>query len=164
MPFALILAVCGLASRNPTAVMGDRMLERGLPVAGILTVTRHPFLCGAAIWGLTHLAANGDAASVILFGGMSVLAIGGMFAIDRKRAVRLGPVWDEFAAKTSRVPFAAALAGRTRVDWAGVGWLRPAIGLIPTRCCICSTAGCSGFPCSSLELRRTRPRRISRSS
>lgn len=130
MPFALMLAVTGLASRNPTAVMGERMLEHGLPVTGILTVTRHPFLCGVAIWGLTHLAANGDAASVMLFGGMSVLAIGGMFAIDHKRAVKLGPLWEDFAAKTSRVPFGAVPRGQTRVDWAGIGWVRPLIGLV----------------------------------
>jgi uncharacterized membrane protein len=130
MPFALMLAVSGLASRNPTAVMGERVLRKGLPVAGIFTITRHPFLTGAALWGLAHLIANGDAASVMLFGGMTVLAIGGMAAIDSKRALKLGPLWQDFVAKTSRLPFAAALQGRTRVDWAGIGVTRPLIGLI----------------------------------
>jgi uncharacterized membrane protein len=130
MPFALMLAVTGLASRNPTAVMGERLLEQGLPVRGIATITRHPFLSGAALWALAHLAANGDAASAMLFGGIAVLSIGGMYAIDHKRALRLGPVWRDFAAKTSRMPLAAAASGRVRVDWAGIGVVRPIAGLI----------------------------------
>jgi uncharacterized membrane protein len=130
MPFALILAVLGLIGRSATAVMGGKVLEEGAPVRGAATITRHPFLAGAAIWALTHLIANGDAASIILFAGMALLAIGGMYAIDYKRALKLGPAWQAFAAKTSRFPFAAALAGRTSVDWAGIGWFRPALGLM----------------------------------
>lgn len=130
MPFALMLAVTGLASRNPTAVMGDRLLAKGLPVNGIVTITRHPFLCGAALWALAHFLANGDAASAMLFGGLALLSIGGMFAIDAKRALKLGPVWNDFAARTSKLPLGAALAGRTKVDWVGVGVVRPMIGLI----------------------------------
>jgi uncharacterized membrane protein len=129
MPFALVLAVLGLASRNPTAVGGARLVAQGLAPRGILTVTRHPFLCGVAIWGFAHLIANGDAASVMLFGGMAVLAVVGMAGIDHKRAMRLGAIWESFAATTSRVPFAAALAGRVQVDWAGIGWLRPLVAL-----------------------------------
>jgi uncharacterized membrane protein len=130
MPFALILAVTGLVGSNPTAVMGDRLLGSDAPVPGIQTVTRHPFLSGAALWAAAHLLANGDLASIVLFGGFAILSIGGMAAIDHKRALKLGERWAAFAARTSRTPFAAALAGRTRVDWAGIGWLRPAIGLV----------------------------------
>ncbi|HZP85713.1 MAG TPA: NnrU family protein [Burkholderiales bacterium] len=130
MPFALILVVLGLASRNPTTVGGERALQAGLQPAGILTVTRHPFLVGVTIWAIAHLIANGDAASIMLFGGMAVLAVVGMAGIDHKRALRLGKTWDAFVAKTSRFPFAAAAAGRTRLDWAGIGWLRPLVGLV----------------------------------
>ena len=50
MPFALILAVLGLTSRSPTAVMGERLLRAQVPAAaGALTITRHPFLCGVAL-------------------------------------------------------------------------------------------------------------------
>jgi uncharacterized membrane protein len=131
MPFALMLAVLGLLSRSPTAVMGEKALAQNnnLP-RGVATITRHPFLCAAAIWGIAHLIANGDAASIILFAGMSALAIGGMYAIDHKRALRLGKAWEKYVSRTSRFPFAAALAGRVRVDWAGIGWSRPALGLV----------------------------------
>jgi uncharacterized membrane protein len=130
MPFASMLAVTGLLSKNPTAVMGERMLEQRAQPAGIATVTRHPFLAGAALWALSHLVANGDAASVLLFGGFAVLSIGGMSAIDHKRRLRLGAKWETFAASTSRLPFAAAFGGRMPVDWNGIGWLRPAAGLV----------------------------------
>src|SRR5574341_2398547 len=130
MPFALMLAVTGLIGGNPTAIMGDRLLGREEGVSGIQTVTRHPFLSGAALWALAHLLANGDLASILLFAGFAILSIGGMAAIDRKRALKLGDRWTGFAARTSRTPFAAALAGKTKVDWMGIGWLRPAIGLV----------------------------------
>jgi len=130
MPFALILAVLGLTSRSPTAVMGERLLRAQVPVAaGALTITRHPFLWGAALWALAHLIANGDMASIILFGSIALLSIGGMFAIDRRRALELGDAWSAFAARTSRVPFAAVISGRTKADWAGIGWARPLAGL-----------------------------------
>ena len=125
MPFAFILVVLGLIGRSPTAVMGERNL--GEP-RGAMTISRHPFLAGAALWALAHLAANGDAAAVILFGGMLVLAVFGMMAIDAKRAKRLGSEWQRFARQTSRFPFAAA--SRTRIDWSGIGWARPLTGLI----------------------------------
>jgi uncharacterized membrane protein len=130
MPFALILAVAGLASRSPTLVGGAAMLRHGaIAPSGIFTITRHPFLCGAALWAIAHLVANGDAASVLLFGGMAILAIAGMFAIDHKRSLKLGEAWATYAAHSSRFPFAAAISGRTRIDWAGVGWLKPTIGV-----------------------------------
>jgi uncharacterized membrane protein len=127
MPFALILVVLGLTSRSVTAVGGER--HWNAPIRGIGTVTRHPFLWGAGLWALAHLAANGDAASLVLFGGMAVLAFLGMRAIDHKRALRLGERWTSIAAHTSIVPFGAALAGRTSIDWAGIGWVRPVVGI-----------------------------------
>jgi uncharacterized membrane protein len=130
MPFALMVAVTGLIGKNPTALMGDALFTQGVPVTGILTVTRHPFLSGAALWSLSHLIANGDLASILLFGGMAILSVFGMGAIDHKRALKLGEAWASFAGRTSRVPFAAALAGKVKVDWARIGWTRPALGLI----------------------------------
>ncbi|MGH8503952.1 MAG: NnrU family protein [Gammaproteobacteria bacterium] len=37
--------------------------------------TAHPMLWGLVIWTVTHLLANGDLASVILFGGLGALAL-----------------------------------------------------------------------------------------
>jgi len=130
MPIALVLAVIGLTTPNPTAVGGERFGDADRAARGIVTITRHPFLWGAALWAIAHLAANGDAASVMLFGGILILSLGGMAAIDHKRALRLGDTWQSFAARTSLVPFAAAAAGRIKVDWKGIGWVRPVAGLV----------------------------------
>jgi uncharacterized membrane protein len=128
-PIALVLALVGLTTPNPTAVGGERVLDATQAVRGIVTITRHPFLWGVALWAVAHLAANGDAASAMLFGGMLILSLGGMLAIDQRRALRLGDAWRGFAAKTSLVPFAAAAAGRVKVDWKGIGWWRPVLGI-----------------------------------
>lgn len=130
MPFALILAVLGLTTRNVTMVMGEQAANSGNAVTGIVTITRHPFLWGAALWALAHLAANGDVASFLMFGGMAVLALGGMMAIDRKRAAKLGKAWEPVWNTTSVIPFAAVLRGRTKADWAGIGWVRPAVAVV----------------------------------
>lgn len=129
MPVALVLIVLGLFSRNVTAVGGERLVRSGAPIAGIATITRHPFLWGVALWALAHLAANGDLPSLLLFGGMAILALGGMPAIDAKRAARLGEAWSEVARRTSLIPFLAALRGRTSVDWRGIGLMRPVAGI-----------------------------------
>lgn len=129
MPFTGILFVCSVTSRNPTAVGGERLLSDPSPVGGIMTITRHPMMVGFALWAAAHIPANGDGASLILFGGMLVLSVGGMLHIDHRRA-RLGGDWGPIALTTSIIPFAAALQGRTKVDWAGIGLWRPAAGLI----------------------------------
>lgn len=129
VPFALVLAVIGLTTPNPTSVGGERLDDASRAARGIVTITRHPFLCGVTLWAIAHLAASGDAASTVLFAGMLILAVGGMAAIDHKRALRMGDAWRAIAAKTSVVPFAATAAGRVRVDWKGIGWWRPALGV-----------------------------------
>lgn len=126
MPAALMLAVAGLTTRSATAVGGERTLAAGSGPAGIFTITRHPFLWGTGLWAIAHLAANGDASSVALFGGMAVLSFGGMLAIDHKRSASCGEAWRGYSARTSLLPFAAALQARTRIDWRGIGWVRVA--------------------------------------
>lgn len=128
MPLALVFAVLGVTSRNVTAIGGER--HWNAPIRGVGTITRHPFLWGTGLWSLAHLAANGDAASLVLFGGVAILSFAGMRAIDHKRALKLGDAWAGIASRTSLVPFAAALAGRTAIDWGGIGWVRPVIGVV----------------------------------
>lgn len=135
MPIACVLLISGVTTRSPTAVGGEAVLADPNPVRGILTVTRHPFLWGTGLWAVGHLAANGDMASIVLFGGMAVLSFVGMAAIDSKQRRRLEQAgregdWGPVALTTSILPFQAALEGRTTVDWRGIGWWRPALGLL----------------------------------
>ena len=124
MPFACILAVAGMTTRSVTMVGGESLARSTQPAGGIVTVTRHPFLWAVTLWAAGHIAANGDVASLILFGGMAVLALGGMAHIDHRRHLALGADWGPIAMTTSVIPFLAAVQGRTRIDWRGIGWSR----------------------------------------
>ena len=116
---------------NPTMVAGERLLDEstGPPARGIVTLTRHPFLWGTALWALSHLSVRGDLTSIVLMGGILVLSLGGMRHIDRRREAALGSAWGPIAMTTSVLPFAAIASGRARLDWAGIGWWRPLAGL-----------------------------------
>lgn len=129
MPFAMILFVCALTTRNPSMAGMERAVDPQFAVAGILTVTRHPLLWSFALWGLAHLLPNGDRASLWLFGSLVLLALAGMAVIDRRKSEEIGAAWGPILMRSSAIPFLAALQGRTKVDWRGIGWWRPAVGL-----------------------------------
>ena len=118
---AFVLVVMGLATPNPTAMAQERMASQ--PPRGIVRVTRHPFLMGVALWAALHAVGNGDLASLLFFGGLFAVCTLGAPSIDAKRRRTLGAEWEGFARQTSILPFAAAAAGRTRVEWRGLlGW------------------------------------------
>ena len=48
---------------------------------------RHPMLLGICLWSVGHLFANGDQASVILFGGLGGFALFDMWSANRRRAL-----------------------------------------------------------------------------
>jgi uncharacterized membrane protein len=92
-------------------------------IHGVVRITRHPFLWSVVIWSAFHLAANGDEASVILFGTFFVLALFGTALIDAKRRRKMCAAWEAFAARTSNIPFAAVVTGRTRLNLSeDFGW------------------------------------------
>ena len=129
MPFAAILLVCGFNPFSPTAMMAEEDFDAPHLVRGILTVTRHPVMMAIGLWSLAHLTVRGDAASILLFGGIAVLAFGGMVKIDMKKRAEFGAKWGPFELTTSILPFRAILESRTRLDWQGIGWLRLGSGL-----------------------------------
>ena len=109
---AFLIGVPGLLLPSPTSVKQEGAVAN--EARGVLRITRHPFLWGVALWAAFHLAANGDLASVVLFGSFLVLAVSGTASIDAKRRRKLGAAWGGFAARTSNLPFAAIAAGRSR--------------------------------------------------
>lgn len=129
MPVAIFLAVCAFSTPNPTLAGAEGSTEPGHPAPGIISVTRHPFLWGAALWAASHLVVNGNAADIVMMGGLLILVVGGMFHIDKKREARLGAAWGPIAMTTSLVPFVAMVTKRTRFDWAGIGWWRVTLAL-----------------------------------
>ena len=130
IPFAAILLVAGYSTPNPTAVGMERSARADDPAPGILRVTRHPVLWAIGLWASSHLIANGDLSSLVFFGSLAALALGGTVLIDRKKQLALGSNWSRLAEVTSNLPFAALVAGRTGLRWRDLGLLRIAAGLL----------------------------------
>ena len=111
---AFLFAVIGIMTPSPTRVGMESKLDPAM-ARGMVRITRHPFLWGVGLWAATHLIVNGDQASLILFGTLLVLAIGGTAAIDAKRRRKFPEKWPLFAQTTSSVPFAAIGRGGNRL-------------------------------------------------
>lgn len=122
MPLACILFIAGVSTKG-AGLRGD-YLPPDSP--GIISVTRHPVPWALMFWAAAHIAPNGDAASLMLFGGMLGFAALAPMLVDKRRR-RLGgeEAWARFAATTATIPF----MGSTRTDWRGIGWVRLGGGL-----------------------------------
>jgi uncharacterized membrane protein len=125
-----LLLVPGLLTRNPTSVRQEAAVGDPDVAKGMLRLTRHPFLWGVAFWAAAHILTNGDAASLVLFGSLFLLALIGPPSIDAKRARALGAQWEAFRAKTSNVPFAAILQGRQSLRLGEIGWQRLLLAIV----------------------------------
>lgn len=130
VPFALVLLVAGVSGPNPTSVGQAAAVDEPEAVRGALRITRHPVMWAIALWGLSHLVPNGDAASLVFFGSLSALALIGTLLLDAKYAARQGAAWQKFARTTSNLPLAAIAAGRQRLRLAEIGWIRIAAALL----------------------------------
>jgi uncharacterized membrane protein len=64
-----------------------------------------------------------------MFGSLALLALAGMAMIDRRKGEEIGAAWGPILMRTSAIPFLAAVQGRTKVDWRGISWWRPVLGL-----------------------------------
>ena len=129
MPVALVLLVCGVTTPSPTLAGGEVLIGGRDATRGIMRVTRHPVMWATTLWAASHLAANGEAPNVVLMGSVAILSLAGMWHIDKKREARMGAAWGPILLTTSAVPFAALATGRAKMDWAGIGWWRPAVAV-----------------------------------
>ena len=69
-------------------------------------IVRHPMLWGIALLGVAHLLANGEAAGVILFGGLAAFGFAWQPLTDRRDAAIDPAGWQETRRTTSFWPFA----------------------------------------------------------
>ncbi|MBR9814402.1 NnrU family protein [bacterium] len=83
MPVALILVLAGSMPGN---------IKRFVP---------NPMLTGVKLWAVLHLLANGDLASVILFGGFLAWAVIDVISLKRRGVAKptdkVSPAWDAAA-------------------------------------------------------------------
>ncbi len=120
---ALVLLVGSFITPNPGGIgaSADKSEPRGL-----LKITRHPGLVAFSLFGIAHMLMNGWAGDVIFFGMFPALGIIGGMHQDQRKLRELGDRYRAFMAKTSFVPFAALVGGRTRwtggdMPWAAIG-------------------------------------------
>ncbi len=112
-PIALFLLTAGLISPNPVSITFRKGEARP---GAIVAITRHPVLWGFILWAGSHVLANGDLRSLMLFGILGLFGALGIFTTERRSRRRLGDDWQEFAATTSIVPFVAIISGRARLQ------------------------------------------------
>jgi uncharacterized membrane protein len=89
------------------------------PVGYIKKWVKHPMLSGVALWSIGHLLANGDLASVLVFGGFLAYAI-----VDRVAVIPRGDPAPEV--KQPRADLVAIIAGLAAFAVFGLwlhGWL-----------------------------------------
>lgn len=128
VPLAFVLLVLSVATPNPTAGPTGKALTEGR-ATGIIAVTRHPMMWAFTLWAVAHLLANGDLASILLFGTVLVVAQAGMVLLDRRKAREAPEGFARLAAATSRLPFVALVQGRARTSLREIGLVRILIGL-----------------------------------
>jgi uncharacterized membrane protein len=126
---AFLLVVLGVSTPNPMAVGGEKLLCANAPARGIQRITRHPFLWGVEGWALIHVIANGDVASLVLFGSLLVMVLMGMRSIDAKRKKACGQHWEQYAAVTSIIPFLAIKEGRNAIVIGEFKWWQLVVAL-----------------------------------
>ena len=115
MPIALWLLIAGLAEPNPLSV-SLRATDAAIGPGPVAAVTRHPVLWGFLIWSVAHIPPTGHVVALILFGGMGLLSLSGMFALDRRAQMRLGRQrWEALAAEAPLIPFAGLMRNPGRL-------------------------------------------------
>lgn len=126
----LVLGAAGVLTPGPTfAGFEKRALALAEPARGVLRITRHPFLWGAALWAAGHLMVNGERFALMLFGALGIMVVFGARSIDRKGRARDPQAWARFEEVTSNVPFAAIAQGRNRLAFGELGW-RALLGIV----------------------------------
>jgi uncharacterized membrane protein len=68
---------------NLLMVLAVILLGLGRSKSRLNGLMRHPMLTGVILWSVAHLLVNGDTASLVLFGGMGLWAIGSILLINR---------------------------------------------------------------------------------
>ena len=121
MLVAAILFVGSVTAPNPAMMPGVKGEPRGMQ-----RITRHPMMWSMAIWAGVHIMMTADPRTIVLAGGVGVLALVGTYFQDGKKR-RQNPAYAGHMARTSHLPFLAIATGRQPLAalWPG---LVPVVG------------------------------------
>jgi uncharacterized membrane protein len=128
MLFASILLI-GSFVRNP-ALPHPGAARKKRAATGVFAITRHPMNWAFALWAIVHLSLWGSPRNMVVDSGILILAIGGSVGQDSKKRRAVGPLWLQWEAKTSFIPFAALLTRRARWRDLAPIWIAALIGLL----------------------------------
>lgn len=140
--FASILFMGSLIG-NPALPALNAAAAAGRPARGVFAITRHPMMWGFALWGLAHMLVMPTPAQIALSATIILLALAGSAGQDSKKARAMGAAWQDWAARTSFLPFARQIGGAARwseavprshallgglVLWLAATWAHEALG------------------------------------
>lgn len=127
MLLAFVLFVGSVSAPNP-ALMGGEKAKPG--VRGVQGITRHPMMWAFALWALVHMAVTADSRTLVLAGGILVLALFGSAMQDRKKLASQ-PGYTAHVSATSFVPFGRIVSGAAPLAsaWPGVVPVLGGVGL-----------------------------------
>ena len=107
MTLGFVLAVGSLLRPSPASIVPGGTAE----VRGVYRVTRHPLVLGLAIVWALHLVPNASTADVAFFGGFLLFSLAGAWHQDARKLHAGEPVFREFHAATSFLPFGRGVRG-----------------------------------------------------
>jgi uncharacterized membrane protein len=105
----------GSFAGNPALAAPGAEKAAAQPARGVLAITRHPMMWSFALWAIVHILVAPYAASIVLCGGIALLALGGSLGQDRKKSSLMGDNWRDWTRRTSFVPFGGQISGR--ISW-----------------------------------------------
>jgi uncharacterized membrane protein len=109
---------------NLLMLFGFYVFGIGMAKGALSQRFRHPMLTGTLIWAVAHLLVRGDAAALILFGGIGAWAVAAMVLINARE-----PVWTPPARKPG--PRDAVAAVVVLVVYGIVGLIHAWLGVNP---------------------------------
>jgi uncharacterized membrane protein len=101
---------------NPAMAVPGAENAAAAPARGVFAITRHPMMWGFALWAVSHMLVVPQPSQLLLGLAIIVLALGGSWGQDGKKARLMGDAWQGWSARTDFVPFTGQVAGR--VSWA----------------------------------------------
>ena len=104
---------------------------------GAFKVTRHPMMSAFTLWGVSHVLIAPSARTIILAGGVVVLAVVGSLGQDAKKSALYGRDWRAWVKRTTFLPNPAML-GHLGFYWVAalpvwmlLTWLHLKLALVP---------------------------------